>query len=243
MARISKNGNLIGGVGNFIFVRNDDKQYVRSKPAKVKQSAKTKAAASVFGWMSTKDKLYRQVLLDQFPIVTDSRYAARHRAKMAKTLVTPDAADPSANPAVFQNPEALLGFEFNNDLLWTKATQFFPEFSNIVADEVLCKIPALKWGKQIKPPKNCNKALVTFEAFHVDPNAETMEILPLSTWSAELSYGQSQDATAWNFDVSNLGSWLLILGSVKFNGDASLLSLNQKNAATYLWATDAARMR
>ena len=236
MARITKNGMLSGVVGNLVFVQNGAYQYVRSKPAKVKQSAKTKAAASVFGWMSTKDKLYRRLLLEKFPIVADSRYAARHRARMGKTLVTDPASTTTPNSAVFQDPQALMGFEFNNDLLWTKATQFFPEFSSIVPDEVQCKIPVLQWGKQIKAPKNTTKAEVTFEAFGVDPNAENMELISFSTFTTQLSYGQVQEATDWNFAIPNTATWVVILGRVSFSGGTSVLNVEQKNAATYLWA-------
>ncbi|WP_417431535.1 hypothetical protein [Halpernia sp.] len=235
MARILKNGQLSGVVSNLVFVQKGTTQYIRSKPAKVKQNAKTKAAASVFGWISAKDKLYRQLLLEKFPLIKDNRYAARHRARMGKTLVTPSLSLPKSNPSVFQNPEALMGFDFNNDFLWTKATQFYPEFSNN-SDEVQCKIPLIQWGKQIKAPKNTIEAQLTFEAFSINPNAETMEIVSLSTWTVHLSFGQNQDATDWNFAVPDSATWVLILGKVSFGGGTSVLSLNQKNAATYLWA-------
>ena len=80
MARISKNGNLSGAVGNLVFVQNGKEQYVRSKPHKVKQSAETKKAASVFGWVSSRDKEYRRVVVEKFSLLTDSRYAASSAA-------------------------------------------------------------------------------------------------------------------------------------------------------------------
>ena len=236
MARISKTGNLSGAVGNLVFVSNGDYQYVRSKPGKVKQSAETKKAASVFGKVSARDKIFRQALVEQITLVTDNRYAARHRARMAKTLAPPDSSQPLTTELNFQNPEALVGFDFNNTLIWTKCTQFYPEFSMNEEGSVACKIPALVWNKQIKALKKTRSAVLKFEAFAVNPTDEDMKISVLATFLANISAVQSQEATTWSFATQNHGDWILVVAALTFAGEISPLNSTEKSASTYLWA-------
>lgn len=236
MARIRKNGLFSGVIGNVVFVQSGDVQYARSKPTIVKQNAKTKAAASVFGWLSNRDKIYRQLLLEKFPLVTDSRYAARHRSRMGKTLVTPNIFLPSPNTTLFQNPEALMGFDFNTNLPWEKSTQFFPEFKCSEAREVQCKIPTLAWKKQIKPSQKSQSAKVSFEVFGVDPNQENMEIVPLLNWVLEISAGEIHEESTWTINLPNSVFWVVVIGKIVFEGGNSTQNWEDRTSATYLWA-------
>lgn len=236
MARISKNTNLSGAVANLVFVQNGKEQYVRSKPGKVKQSAQTKAAASVFGWASTRDKIYRKVLVEKSAIVTDNRYAARHRARMTKTLIKATLDQSSTADLSFQNPEALLGFDFNSNLPWEKSTQFYPEFSHDEARKVQCKIPSLQWGKQIKPPKKITKAQLIFEAFTINPNTENIAITNLATLTVEISATQNQEAITWDFPFPTNSEWVVVIGILSFDLSQSNLSSTERSSATYLWA-------
>ena len=240
MARISKNGNLSGAVGNLVFVQNGKEQYVRSKPHKVKQSAETKKAASVFGWVSSRDKEYRRVVVEKFSLLTDSRYAARHRARMAKTLGTPNPVLPATGELSFQNPEALVGFDFNTHLLWEKATQFYPEYTLDELGNVKVKIPALHWGKQIKSPKKCKTAHLKLEAFSLDPNAEPLEITAISSVNFLISPTQSQEATSWDFVLPTNKPWIVVLGILSFDLGRSHFSEAETTSTTYLWAKNSA---
>lgn len=236
MARITNKGNLSGALGNLVFVQNGKNQYVRSKPSQVKQSAATKTAASLFGWLSSRDKVFRRVVLEKFSLLTDSRYAARHRARMKKAL-----GSLIPNPILigdwsFQNPEALMGFDFNEDLLWEKATQFYPEFTLDEIGNVHCKIPKLQWGTEIKSLKKNTSALLKLEAFAIDPNAENMEITAISSMSLLISAGQHQDETSWDFILPTINQWIVVIGILTFEGENSNLSLLERTSTTYLWA-------
>jgi len=50
-------------VGNLVFVNTESQNYVRTKPSRLKQTLKTKAAAKAFGIASSKDKLFREAIM------------------------------------------------------------------------------------------------------------------------------------------------------------------------------------
>lgn len=62
MAMLKKNGGLSGAVGDIVVVNSGERTLVRSKRDGVKQSERTKAAASVFGIVSAREKwLHREI--------------------------------------------------------------------------------------------------------------------------------------------------------------------------------------
>lgn len=64
MARVKSNNNLSGAIGNIVFVNDGNRSYVRTQPDKIKQTERTKAAASVFGVVSEREKWLRRHLLN-----------------------------------------------------------------------------------------------------------------------------------------------------------------------------------
>ena len=91
MAKLKKNGNLSGAIGNIVFVNSNDRTFVRAKAGRVKQTPKTKAAAGIFGLVSTREKYLRMELwniLDIPPIhycgKTPRKNPENHRRKSVK---------------------------------------------------------------------------------------------------------------------------------------------------------------
>jgi len=112
MGIVKNNQNLSGLVGNLVFVNTEGRLLVRSRPGKVKQTAKTKAAASQFGYASGADRVFRNHLLAEIKVHTDRSFAYRHRTvfvRMCERL-------PVEGKPVFTfangNPKALEGFNF-----------------------------------------------------------------------------------------------------------------------------------
>lgn len=73
MARVNKNGNLSGAIGNLVFVNRDGKTHVRSKPKRVNQSTNTRSAATGFGKNSGHDSILREAITDK--IQWSARYS------------------------------------------------------------------------------------------------------------------------------------------------------------------------
>ena len=84
MANIKKNGNLSGAIGNIVFVNDGDRVFMRAKPARVKQSARTKNSSKAFGLVSSREKIFRLRLLHEMGIPAMQYFAARHRARIFK---------------------------------------------------------------------------------------------------------------------------------------------------------------
>ena len=99
MANLKKNGNLSGAIGNIVFVNDGKRTFARVKPDKVKQSPETKAAAGIFGLVSAREKMFRLQLLRILGIPPLQYFAARHRARIRKTIV----GNPASNSEVPHN--------------------------------------------------------------------------------------------------------------------------------------------
>ncbi len=236
MAKPINDGTLSGAIGNVVFVSKGNYTYARSKPTKVKQTASTKAAASSFGWVSQQDKKFRLALTQSYPLVTDSYYAARHRACMAKALSPNVTTTPPPVPLVQNMPQALEGFEFNTLLPWEKTCRFYLEFTQGSDNTVECLIPALTLGENIKPPKEALSASIQLHAFMVNPNQQDIDLHPISSHELTLQPNQTVPETLWNFTLPSTNAWLLVLGTMTFKFEQANVATNLRGGATYLFA-------
>ncbi len=227
MARLKNKGNLSGAIGNIVFVNDGQRVFVRSVPDTVKQSERTKVASKVFGLVSAKEKGLRRHLLQALGMPALQYLAAKHRGRLQKTVV----ADGEGN-LQFGTPEALAGFEFNPHLEWSRCTNFFPVVKTDNNGTMEVMLPELKWGQQIKAPKNATSARLKLCAVAVDMNSENLTIKTVSEVSFSLSRYQSADAQTWSFTQPNEG-WLLVLGSLYFEGAGSTNA--ECFSGCYLW--------
>ncbi|WP_111307019.1 hypothetical protein [Confluentibacter sediminis] len=238
MAKPIQDGTLSGAIGNVVFVNKGDYTYARSKPGKIKQTAGTKAAASTFGWVSQQDKTYRRALTQAYPLVTDSYYAARHRATMAKALNPTLGATTPASSLASNMPQALEGFEFNSQVPWAKTCHFYIEVNQTDNNTVDCLIPALNLGQNIKPPKAVRSALLQLHAFTVNPNKPDIDITPLSSHETTLQPHKTIPEALWQFPMPSEKGWLLILGTVTFKFEQAHVDNKLQGSATYLFAKE-----
>ncbi|OYX28815.1 MAG: hypothetical protein B7Z06_00630 [Flavobacteriales bacterium 32-35-8] len=231
MAKPLNNGSLSGAIGNIVFVNKGNHTYARSKPANVKQTASTKAAASTFGWVSQQDKKFRFALAQAYTVITDSYYAARHRASMAKALnATPTTASLTVNM-----PQALEGFEFNSHVPWGKTCHFYIDFTQGNNNTVECLIPALTLGQNIKPPKAVRSAKLQLHAFMVDPNKPNIDLMTISSHELSLQPLKTVPEALWSFNVPSETGWLVVLGTVTFEFRQAHVDTNLRGCSTYLF--------
>lgn len=144
MARVKKNGNLSGAIGNVVFVNDSGREFVRARPDRVKQTAQTKAAAGVFGLVSSREKTFRLQVLRMLGVPAPQYFAAKHRARIRKT-VTGDTGGSAGTGTGFGNPQALVGFSFNPNMEWESCTNFFLTFEMESNGEMKVHLPELKW--------------------------------------------------------------------------------------------------
>ena len=233
MAKISKNGNLSGAVGNLVFVNSDHYQYVRSKPTRIKQSQKSKEAASVFGWVSGQDKKYRAALTDAFAMGTDRYYAARHRTRMFKTLS--NSTETNKPSLTHGTPEALIGFDFNEAMPWSNSFHGYPQFNLDPTGTVECKIPMLLLGDQIKLPKGAISAVLELHTFSTDPDQQTVQLNKIDSLVLNLAPKITVPETVWSFDIPDQNAWLMVIGLLNFGYPANIQTPPLSNSAAYLW--------
>lgn len=233
MARLKTNNNLSGAIGNIVFVNDGKRVYVRTKPDEIKQTKRTKAAASVFGEVSKREKWLRRQLLSALHFPALQYFAARHRARIRKTVIPDDNSLIHGKPN-FGSPEALVGLEFNPNLEWSQCTNFFPTVKSGNDGTTEVHLPELKWGQQIKAPKDAALASLTLCAVTVDMNSADLHINKAGELSLDFQKFGSVPAQVWTIPAAKPGEWLLVLGSLYFErkgkGKAECFS------GCYLWA-------
>lgn len=235
MANIKKNGNLSGAIGNIVFVNDGIRAFIRTKPDRIKQSPQTKAAAGVFGLISTREKLFRLQIFRTLGIPAIQYFAARHRARIQKT-VTAEKGSSSPVNAVFGNPKAMEGFSFNPKMDWDSCTNFFPAFEVGNNGEIKIHLPELRWKKEIKPPKDSNSALLTLVTLSADLNVSAVHVNVHSKVEMEITAASAVPKQEWVVPVNAKDGWLLIIGCVQFISSNPHAGIRDQFSATYLWA-------
>lgn len=208
---------------------------MRIKPDKVKQSGRTKAAAAVFGLVSAKERLFRHYLLYALGFPPLQYLAARHRARLRKTILP--AADAHSGKPVFGNPEALKGFEFNPVLEWSRCTNFYPSVQPDGKGGLKIGLPELKWGTELLPPTGTTAVRLILYAAAVNLNGDPVIVRNLAGLDFHLTRGTIVEAQTWQIPAAEDGHWTLLVGSIYFDqpGKAKIHS----HAASYLWVKDA----
>ncbi|MBD8018884.1 hypothetical protein [Kaistella pullorum] len=234
MANIKKNGNLSGAIGNIVFVNDGDRVFARAITNRVKQSQRTKDSSRTFGLVSNREKIFRLRLLHEMGIPALQYFAARHRARIRKTLTAQSSGTSTDNPT-FSNPQALAGFSFNPKTEWQSCTNFFPEFVIQSVSEMKVILPEIKWKEQIMPPKNSTSGRLTLLALTVDLNSTSVPLNIMSRLELDISEGSSAPGQEWTFPAGLSAGWLLIAACLKFKSKNEL-DATQQFAATYLWA-------
>lgn len=235
MAKITKNGSLAGTLGEIVFVNDGGRKYTRRRPEKVKQSPRTKAAAGVFGLVSTREKLFRLRLLKELGMPPLQYFATKHRARVMKTVTGGQGITAGSNPG-FGNPQALAGFSFNPKMEWQACTNFFPAFEMGAGSEMMVQIPELKWKHQITPPKNSSSAVLTLLAITADLNVAAVPVKVQAKLEMEISGSSAVPAQEWIFPVNPAGGWLLIAGCLRFDTRKPDAGAKDQFSAAYLWA-------
>lgn len=235
MARLKKNGNLSGAIRNVVFVNDGGREFIRARPDRVKQTAQTKAAAGVFGLVSSREKTFRLKLLRMMGVPAAQYFAAKHRARIRKT-VTDNQGSSSGNNTGFGNPQALAGFSFNPKMEWENCTNFFPTFEMESSGKMKVHLPELKWKRQIIPPKNSSSAVLTITALNADFNSNMVPIKELAKLEINISETSAVPAQEWIFPVDAAEGWLLIIGCLKFASPQQSAVMKEAFSAAYLWA-------
>lgn len=233
MANLKKNGNLSGAVGPLVFVNDDGRVYVRSKAHSVKQSVSSKASAALFGQVSAREKRFRLQLLREMGLPAPQYFAAKHRARLQKTVL-PDAG--AASIPLFGNPKALEGFDFNPKLQWLQCTNFYAEFKTDDANALQVSLPALHWAKEIRPPKDSTSAILTLYAVAADLDDPSVPVKLVSRWETEINRYSAAPAAEWEIPTDTSGKWLLIVACLRFKENLNSLHASKSFAASYLWA-------
>lgn len=235
MANLKKNGNLSGAIGNIVFVNDGERVFVRAKPDSVKQSPQTKAAAGIFGLVSAREKSYRLKLLKELGIPALQYFAARHRARIRKTITGNPAINPENSPP-FGDPQGLTGFSFNPKTEWQNCTNFFPKVERRSNGEMKVHLPELNWKTQIIPPKNCSSAVLTLFTMTADLNSPWVPVKVLSKIEMEIRATAAVPAQEWRIPAESAEGWLLIIGCVKFAAPNQHSIAKEQFSAVYLWA-------
>lgn len=238
MGRISKNGFINGSIANLVFVNQGDRNIVRSKPDHVKQSANTKKAAGIFGYVSRQDALYRRRLMFLCGLTTDDRYAYRHRALMCKMAVRHR--ENSENPVSLLegNPRMMEHFNFNRHLEWQSVCRFFPDIHlDDSAGVLTISVPELGWNRELKPPPKMTSAKLRFICITALPDeAIHQNVQLLSEFQMDAAPGQRIQETVFSVNGIPEGQLIFVIAEIQLqDGKVSLISPQLRTAGIYLW--------
>ena len=232
MANTNGKNNLSGAIGNIVFVNDGKRSYVRSRPAKVKQTEATRAESAVFGMVSEREKWLRFQILSDLNCPSVQYFAARHRARLRKLIVMPEEKNTAEKP-YFGNPETLAGFDFNPKMEWTTCTNFCIGTKSDNENTTI-SIPELRWGREIKAVAGAKESSLDICIFSVNLNAEQPNFSTLEKISAKISANQPLKAQSLSLPHSENGNWRLVAACLKY--DRPQKKPNENFAACYLWA-------
>lgn len=235
MARLNKNGNLSGAIGNIIFVNNGDQSYAKAKGKDPKQTNNTKKSYTAFGMVSTVDKLFRAELMAKVNLITSTKYTPSHRTQLRRTARQTDLAKNKIK-LEYTDPQFLMGYNFNRDFNWDQCVRFFPEFQENADGKVTMQIPALTWGKEIKAPAKATKAELTIIVISTNLNASVIAVKNIATFTIQISASEKTTMQSFEFETIKETGWVLVLGSISFSSPLNNIRTEQKGASTYLWA-------
>lgn len=218
MARVNKNGLISGGIAHLVYVNQGDRNILRSKPDQVRQSANTKKAASIFGYISKRDAQYRRKLIQLCKLVTDDRYAYRHRSQFYKMATSHRQTLEGPVSIVEGEPKMMEGFGFNRHTEWQKICRFFPEIQlDEEARTLSITIPELVWNREVKPPKKMSSAtlrLICIAALPDQENYQNIELLQ----EVDLEIGPGKGIEETHFTLTDIpeGQLLFVIGEIRF---------------------------
>lgn len=233
MAILKKNGAISGAIGSIIFSESGDKTVLRSKPDGIRQSDRTKSAAKVFGVVSEREKIFRNTMLHKLGIPAMQHFAARHRARIHKTVVHDEGSLLEGKPR-FGSPEALAGFDFNPKLPWSSCTNFFPVIHRTAGCGLVVELPELRWREHVKPPRKATGAVLTLTALAADFNQNNIHTETLGTVTHDFSKKHVYEPQEWQLEGLGEGGWLVVACALRFEGGD--LEKTGRFAGTYLWA-------
>lgn len=155
-------------------------------------------------------------------------------ARLRKTVIQQEGSS-GKMIARFQEPTALIGFEFNSKQKWESCTNFFPELE-INANNVSASIPAISWGREVRPPAFTNLAAIDMHAISTDLNQTSVSAELLSTLSLNIREKDVLIAQEWHFSLPADTKWLLVIAVITFDSNKKQLSKTEKTAGIYLFA-------
>lgn len=238
MGRINKNGFISGSVGNLVFVNTGDRNIVRSKPDTVKQSANTRRAAGVFGYVSRQDAIYRRKMMQLCGLTADDRYAYRHRALMYRMAVRSTENGTETVSLLAGNPKIMENFGFNRHTEWQNVCRFFPEINlDASSGTVTIAVPELKWNRELKPPKKMNSAKLRLICIAALPDeSQKHNVQLLNEFTVEATPGKQVQKNIFSVNDVPEGQLVFVLAEIQFQqpGTQNASPLN-RTASTYLW--------
>lgn len=235
MARVNKNGNLSGAVGNIVFVNRYGETHARRKPGKVNQTSNTKKSASGFGNNSSQDRLVRAAITEKIDIRNYQCFAVNHRTRLGLTIF--QSQDEDGNTQMrYENPQSMVGTIFNNNWQWERAVNFYPDYNLPEDNSMMVIIPELNLGKQIKLPKNATRAILKLHALTIDPNKRVVMADILSSLTFDLDKNQNVPSQEWQFQIPENTYWALIIATISYSSPKNNIAEEHMHTGTYLWA-------
>ena len=243
MGKLDPLGKLSGAVGPVVFVQLNGKTFARSKPHKVKQTSATRKAASAFGWLSSQERKFREVLFQTYDILSDKTVAYRHRSLLNSVLIKIPAPKNSFTTSLMQSDFRLLqGFDFNKELLWKSCFLSFIEVTPIENQGLQVCIPSLEKGVSIKYPARTDRATLTLKAFSTNLDTESTVITPISELKVSLYKSKTSEKEDWFIDTPATNEVVFLLGQIEFHDEIKKTATNQadllkKTSTSYLWCS------
>jgi len=140
-----KNIRLSGTVENIIYYQSRGGSYVRSKPARVKQSKATRKRSTDFGKAATMEKIFRGLLADTIPHPNELAMQRRFRTACYQYLIA---------------QTSLSGFSFSDETKLSERLKLMPKLVQTGSGNLLLQLPDLIPAKHIVAPAHSAQVLL-----------------------------------------------------------------------------------
>lgn len=97
-------------------------------------------------------------------------------------------------------------------------------------------MPALTLGQHIKALESVRAAYLQLDTLLVDPTLQDVDVIPLAQKTYTLLPHETIPESEWVFDIPTSNTWLLVLGTIRFEYRQGLVAPHLSGTATYLFA-------
>ncbi|WP_324758363.1 hypothetical protein [Sphingobacterium thalpophilum] len=189
---INDNGFIRGLVGPLVNRKVGNKNYLQSRPYRVRQTDDTKKAGKDFGKVSRTGAMLRMMFGAIHQELHDGQMGNRLNRQIYRTLKTNLASDRGSRTLSNCVLDRMVNFQFNENCNMQDYLFVDPTVVLNKKHELKISFPEFNIGRALALPKNCNAVVLKFHAYSFDFDEIDHKEIKDVEW--EYDFSSSQDS-------------------------------------------------